>query len=54
MNIGAEEVIKIIEQLESKKKNYDDCFSSKEAKLVTEWNRAVDECINTIIAMYKN
>lgn len=46
-------VEEIVNKLESKKKNYYNCYSSKEAKLISQWNKAVEECINTIIDMYK-
>lgn len=36
----------LIKELETKKKNYDDCFSKEEAKLIKEWNKAIDECIS--------
>lgn len=49
-----DEVLTLIKDLEEKKKPYDDCVSSKEVLLVREWNNAINECINTIIDMYKN
>ena len=54
MNINTNEVIKIIDELQLKKKNYDDCFSERETVAIREWNKAIDECINAIITMYKN
>ena len=37
----------LINELEKKKKDYENCFSSSEAKLIKEWNKAIDECIST-------
>jgi hypothetical protein len=37
----------LIKELETKKKNFYDCFSNEEARLIKEWNKAIDECIST-------
>ena len=37
----------LIKELETKKKDYENCFSSSEAKLIKEWNKTIDECIST-------
>lgn len=40
----------VVNALESKKKGFEDCASSKEVKLNKEWNKAVDECIEVVKA----
>lgn len=36
----------IIENLHLKKKDFEECLSNEETKLVREWNNAVDACID--------
>ena len=38
----------LIVELQSKKRDFYDCYSTKETLLVREWNKAIDECIDTI------
>lgn len=42
------DIVEIIKELEFKKRNYEECFSSKETKIIKEWNRAIDACINVL------
>lgn len=37
----------LIKELELKKKDFRECISDKETRLVREWNKAIDECIST-------
>lgn len=38
----------IIEELKMEKKNFENCVSSEEVKLIKEWNSAIDKCISLI------
>lgn len=48
----SEKVLTLIKELETKKKGFDNCFSTEEVLQIREWNKAVDECINVIINKY--
>ena len=43
-----EVIERIITEMQSKKKDYEQCFSNKEAKLITQWNKAINECIDIV------
>lgn len=38
----------IIENLHLKKKDFEECLSNEETKLVREWNKAVNVCIDVV------
>lgn len=38
----------IIEKLHLKKKDFRECLSNEETKLVREWNKAVNVCIDVV------
>ena len=43
-----DKIEKIIEELQSKKKDFGDCKSENETKLAREWNKAIEECVYVV------